>query len=112
MFQKNSDMHTAKPAGSPAFMPPELCVAKHGPVSGRAADIWSMGVTLFCLRCGRLPFEKTSVIELYEAIRNDQIDLGDVTNDHFRDLMNRILEKDANLRISMDDLRVLRLVTF
>ena len=28
MFEKQSEMATAKSAGSPAFMPPELCVAK------------------------------------------------------------------------------------
>ncbi|KAK4959635.1 hypothetical protein LTR28_005190, partial [Elasticomyces elasticus] len=39
MFEKQSDMATAKSAGSPAFQPPELCVVKHGQVSGRAADI-------------------------------------------------------------------------
>ena len=106
MFEKASDMTTTKSAGSPAFMPPELCVARHGHVSGRAADIWSMGVTLYCLRYGRIPFEKTSVIELYEAIRNDQTDLGDVSDHNFRDLIGKILEKDAQKRITMDELRV------
>lgn len=71
MFEKQSDMTTAKSAGSPAFMPPELCVAKHGNVSGRAADIWSMGVTLYCLRYGRIPFEKTHLLDMYQAIRTD-----------------------------------------
>ncbi len=106
MFEKESDMNTAKSAGSPAFMPPELCVAKHGHVSGRAADIWSMGVTLFCLVYGRIPFEKTNVLEVYESIRNDDMELGENGNIHFRDLMSKILEKDAHKRIKMDELRV------
>ena len=66
MFDKEGEMKTAKSAGSPAFMPPELCVAKHGHVSGRAADIWSMGCTLYCLLFGRIPFEKRGMIELYQ----------------------------------------------
>lgn len=106
MFEKQSDMTTAKSAGSPAFMPPELCVAKHGQVSGRAADIWSMGVTLYCLRYGRIPFEKTGMLEMYEAIRNDDFPLLDEKNDHFADLMCKILEKDPDHRITMDELRV------
>lgn len=69
MFEKDSDMHTAKSAGSPAFMPPELCVVRHGAVSGKAADIWSMGVTLYCLRYGKIPFEKSGMLELYESIK-------------------------------------------
>lgn len=106
MFEKESDMHTAKSAGSPAFMPPELCVARHGPVSGRAVDIWSMGVTLYCLRYGRIPFEKSGMLELYESIKNDDAPLEQEQNQHFRDLMHRLLDKDPETRITMDELRV------
>lgn len=106
MFEKQSDMATAKSAGSPAFMPPELCVAKHGQVSGRAADIWSMGVTLYCLRYGHIPFEKGGMLELYESIRHDELDLEDEKNDHFQDMMHRLLEKDPEKRITMEQLRV------
>ncbi|KAK5282310.1 hypothetical protein LTR16_005866, partial [Cryomyces antarcticus] len=94
MFEKKSDMATTKSAGSPAFMPPELCVAKHGQVSGRAADIWSMGATLYCLRYGRIPFEKTSVLEMYESIRTDELEVEDETNEDFYDLIHQLLEKD------------------
>lgn len=106
MFERSSDMNTAKSAGSPAFMPPELCVAKHGNVSGRAADIWSMGVTLYCLRYGRIPFEKTGMLELYESIRQDQFALEEEKDKQFEDLMHRLLEKDPEKRITMKELRV------
>lgn len=106
MFEKDSDMYTAKSAGSPAFFPPELCVVKHGDVSGRATDIWSMGVTLFCLRSGRLPFEKHSIFELYESIRNDEVDCEGETDENFKHLVSRILEKDPKKRIKMQELRV------
>jgi [calcium/calmodulin-dependent protein kinase] kinase len=109
MFEKDSDMNTAKSAGSPAFMPPELCIAKHGEISGKAADIWSMGVTLYCLRFGHIPFEKTGMIELYDAIKNDNFDLGADCGSDFKDLMLRLLEKDPNKRIKMEEIRVSRL---
>lgn len=106
MFEKDSNMYTAKSAGSPAFLPPELCVAKHGDVSGRAADIWSMGVTLYCLRYGRLPFERQSIFDLYEAIRSDPVVCEGETDEDFKNLMYRILEKDPVQRITMPELRV------
>lgn len=106
MFEKESEMHTAKSAGSPAFMPPELCVVRHGPVSGRAADIWSMGVTLYCLRYGRIPFEKSGIMELYESIRTEELQLEGEEDKDFDDLMHRIFEKDPEKRITMDELRV------
>ena len=106
MFEKESEMQTAKSAGSPAFMPPELCVAKHGQVSGRAADIWSMGVTLYCLRFGRIPFEKTGVLELYDSIRNDGVEIGGDCDEDLKDLLTKLLEKDPQKRIRMEELRV------
>ncbi|KAF6223509.1 hypothetical protein HO133_000352 [Letharia lupina] len=107
IFEKHSDMTTAKSAGSPAFLPPELCVAKHGGISGKAADIWSMGVTLYCLRFGRIPFEQPGVLQLYESIKNDDVDLtpGPTIDDNFKDLMERILDKNPVTRIKMDALR-------
>ncbi|KAJ6010466.1 hypothetical protein N7451_001878 [Penicillium sp. IBT 35674x] len=105
MFAKDSDMYTAKSAGSPAFLPPELCVVRHGDVSGKATDIWSMGVTLYCLRYGKLPFEKASIFELYESIRSDPVVCQDEPDERFTDLMSRLLEKDPAKRIDMHGLR-------
>ncbi|KAL8945357.1 MAG: hypothetical protein Q9211_000127 [Gyalolechia sp. 1 TL-2023] len=107
MFEKSSEMMTAKSAGSPAFMPPELCVAKHGDVSGKAADMWSMGVTLYCLRFGRIPFEKPGVLQLYECIRNEPLNIGSGSecSDSLKDLIVKLLEKDPKKRITMEELR-------
>ncbi|KAI1617840.1 calcium/calmodulin-dependent protein kinase [Exophiala viscosa] len=105
MFAKDSEMLTAKSAGSPAFLPPELCVARHGDVSGRAADIWSMGVTLYCLKYGRIPFEKTGIFEMYDAIKTDEPQFDTDEDDDFRDLITKTLEKDPQKRIKMGELR-------
>ncbi|KAH8821671.1 BcCMK3, calcium/calmodulin-dependent protein kinase [Xylogone sp. PMI_703] len=105
MFDKQSDMRTSKSAGSPAFLPPELCVAKHGNISGRAADIWSMGVSLYCLRFGRIPFERSGVLEMYEAIKNDDVVFDQDMEPEFVDLMRALLEKNPDNRITMEQLR-------
>ena len=106
MFEKDSEMLTAKSAGSPAFLPPELCVVKHGDISGKSADIWSMGVTLYCLRYGHIPFEKSGIFELYEAIKTEELNFEAEKDKDLRDLMHRILEKDPAKRIKMRELRV------
>ncbi|KAK0645944.1 kinase-like domain-containing protein [Cercophora newfieldiana] len=105
MFAKSSEMKTAKSAGSPAFLPPELCIARHGDVSGKAADIWSMGVTLYCLRYGRIPFERDSVLDMYGAIKTETPKYPPYENERFLDLMSRLMEKDPEKRITMDQLR-------
>lgn len=106
MFDKQGEMKTAKSAGSPAFMPPELCVPKHGHVSGKAVDIWSMGVTLYCLLFGRIPFEKHGMIELYQSIRTDTLEFDKDCGNVLPDLLRRLLDKDPESRITMDQLRV------
>lgn len=105
MFEKSSDMRTAKSAGSPAFLPPELC-GKHSEVSGKAADIWSMGVSLFCLKYGRIPFNRDGMMEMYEAIKADEPRIPEEENPTLVDLFKRILEKDPEKRIQMPELRV------
>jgi calcium/calmodulin-dependent protein kinase kinase 2 len=109
MFEKpkeDDDMMTAKSAGSPAFLAPELCVARHGDVSGKAADIWSMGVSLYCLRYGKIPFNCDDVVGIYTAIKTEPHVLPEDENPDFVDLMSKILEKDPKKRIKMRELRV------
>lgn len=72
LFQKNTPMMTAKYAGSPAFHPPELCSTDRVDINGPAADIWAMGVTLYCLVFGRLPFNYHGIFELCTAIKTEQ----------------------------------------
>jgi len=40
--------------GTPAFLPPEI--AKGGKARGKPSDVWSLGVCLFYIVCGQLPF--------------------------------------------------------
>ncbi|CAG9971821.1 unnamed protein product [Clonostachys byssicola] len=104
MFEKPGPMRTAKSAGSPAFLPPELC-GKHGDVSGTAADIWSMGVSLYCLKYGSIPFHTESMMEMYDAIKSKEPKIPADENPVLVDLFKRVLEKDPEKRITMPELR-------
>ncbi|GAP89196.1 putative CAMKK META protein kinase [Rosellinia necatrix] len=105
MFEKSNEMMTNKSAGSPAFIPPELCQANFGDVSGKAADVWSMGVTLYCLKYGKLPFSGTNVLEMFKAIREKQFSLPEDEDPDFVNLITRILDKNSNTRIALPDIR-------
>jgi calcium/calmodulin-dependent protein kinase kinase 2 len=106
MFEKSADMRTAKSAGSPAFLPPELCMARHGDISGKAADIWSMGISLYCLKYGRLPFHRDNVLEMYDSIRNEDLAIPPDEDPNLVDLLHRVLQKDPEQRMTMAELRV------
>ncbi|KAG0213703.1 hypothetical protein BGX33_002773 [Mortierella sp. NVP41] len=104
MFTKKGDDMIKKSAGSPAFMAPELC-RSHGEVSGKPTDLWSMGVTLFCIRYGRLPFKSGMSLELQKMINEDEPDLGDEKDLRFKTTISRLLEKDPSKRMTIDELR-------
>ncbi|KAG0204229.1 hypothetical protein BGX28_003757 [Mortierella sp. GBA30] len=105
MFDKKGDDMTKKSAGSPAFMAPELCRPDHGEVSGRATDIWSLGVTLYCLRYGRLPYVSESILEMQRVIREEEYTIPPEDDQRFVNLIKRLLEKDPQQRITIDQLR-------
>jgi maternal embryonic leucine zipper kinase len=53
--------------GSPAYAAPELIAGKQ--YLGSEADVWSMGVLLYALLCGFLPFDDDNIAFLYKKIQ-------------------------------------------
>jgi len=49
-----SDTQVSAAVGTPAFLAPEI--ARGGKARGKPSDVWSLGVTLFYIVCGQLPF--------------------------------------------------------
>ena len=105
MFLKPGDDTMQKSAGSPAFMSPELCTAGHQEYHGKSDDIWSFGVTLYCMVVGHLPFNKDNFYEMYESIKNDEPDYPDHLSDDLKDLLQKMLIKDPAKRITVPDMR-------
>lgn len=56
----------ATACGSPCYAAPEMIAGRQ--YEGPKADVWSMGVILFALICGYLPFEDASTHVLYRKI--------------------------------------------
>ncbi|KAK3820317.1 MAG: kinase-like domain-containing protein [Benniella sp.] len=106
IFNKKGDDSTTQGAGSPAFMAPELGGYDRKHISGRAADVWSMGVTLYCIRYGKLPFRPTTTMNLQTVIQEAEPDLSSEKDPRFKTLMSRLLQKNPSERITIDQLRV------
>lgn len=119
IFERGAADSVKRVVGSPAYMAPELAALStttwkeykiidglnSSVISGRAADIWSMGVTLYYMVHGRLPFLADSMVDLYDNILNQQPAVSPETSPELQDLFSRILEKSPTKRITMRELR-------
>ncbi len=56
--------------GSPCYAAPEMLQGKC--YSGLAADVWSVGVVLYAMCFGYLPFDNANAADLYREIAKGQ----------------------------------------
>nr|XP_044635152.1 maternal embryonic leucine zipper kinase isoform X3 [Equus asinus] len=73
----NKDYHLQTCCGSLAYAAPELIQGKS--YLGSEADVWSMGILLYVLMCGFLPFDDDNVMALYKKIMFIHLDDDCVT---------------------------------
>ena len=65
-----SSMWTATLAGTPYYIAPERLVDDERPVD-RRSDVYSLGVTIYQLLTGELPFNPTRLAEMLRQVRED-----------------------------------------
>lgn len=104
-----NDAFFTNTAGTPAFSPPEALSQQPGepPYSGKVADIWSLGVTLYSLVFGQVPFKDDNILALYNKIRTQQMQVPeehDVSHE-LLDLLGKMLMKNPNERITLQDIK-------
>jgi serine/threonine protein kinase len=103
-----SALELAKTAGTPAFFAPELCwttETQDRPSITKAIDVWALGVTLFCLLCGRVPFEAHNEFELFDKITTEEVEIPPTLDDEAADLLKRMLIKDPVDRITISEIK-------
>ncbi len=89
----------ADAGGTPAFMAPELCENKS--FSGQLADVWAIGATIYMLKFGHPPFIAKNIVNLYYKICNDPLVFPFAIDPGLKNLLEGLLEKDPEKRMSM-----------
>ena len=93
-------------AGSLSYMAPE--VLGHSEFLGPPCDVWSLGVILFALVCGRLPFDGGSYNEVKQKIIKGKYFLTstekDALSQEVKDLLHRILKRNPNERLTLSQI--------
>ncbi|XP_053226380.1 maternal embryonic leucine zipper kinase isoform X3 [Podarcis raffonei] len=96
------DYHLSTCCGSPAYAAPELIQGKA--YIGSEADIWSMGVLLFALLCGFLPFDDDNVMVLYKKIVRGKYETPKWLSPASELLLHQMLQVDPKKRIMVKHL--------
>ena len=96
-FDKGARIETA--CGSPCYAPPEmLSQKKYDPIK---ADIWSLGIVLFAMVAGYLPFDDENTEVLYQKIVNGKFKLPHGLSKELVDLLSRIININPEKRSSL-----------
>ncbi|ETV95191.1 CAMK/CAMKL/AMPK protein kinase [Aphanomyces invadans] len=89
--------------GTPAFMAPEIIFQEA--YDGKPVDAWSLGVVLYMMTVGKIPFEAKSTDALYKKVLVGTFDLPATLSSELRDLLQAILVVDANERMRVEHIR-------
>eukprot|EP00762_Andalucia_godoyi_P001115 ANDGO_01944.mRNA.1 SNF1-related protein kinase catalytic subunit alpha KIN10 len=89
--------------GSPNYAAPEVISGKL--YAGPEVDVWSCGVILYALLCGRLPFDEETIPSLFRKIREGEYAVPHHLSPGARDLISKILVVDPLRRITISDIQ-------
>lgn len=68
-------------------------------------DIWSSGITLYAMLCGRLPFNEESKSVLYDKILSCQYKIPKHVSPLAADLLSKMLVRKVSDRYSIEQIR-------
>lgn len=88
--------------GSPHYVSPEV-ITGH-PYDGVMADVWSGGIVLYTLLCGRPPFEDKCIKNLLEKIASGKYTIPKDVHPAAADLIRRMLIVNVYARITIPEI--------
>ena len=89
--------------GSPMYMAPEIINKQDYSIK---SDLWSVGIIIYQMVFGRVPFEVNNFVQLIKKINSEEISFertGILVSPLCLDLMKNLLKINVDERISWDD---------
>ncbi|KAI9497229.1 kinase-like domain-containing protein [Zychaea mexicana] len=90
--------------GSLYFAAPELLNGKS--YNGPAADVWSFGIVLYVLVCGKVPFDDQTTQTLHEKIKKGAIEYPPHLTLECKSLLNKVLVTNPGHRSTVSEIMV------
>ncbi|XP_047235701.1 calcium/calmodulin-dependent protein kinase kinase 1 isoform X2 [Girardinichthys multiradiatus] len=105
---EGNDALLSSTAGTPAFMAPETLSEKCKSFSGKALDVWAMGITLYCFVFGKCPFIDEYILALHNKIKTKPVDFPERPNisEELQTLILRMLDKNPDNRITIPEIKM------
>ncbi|KUI69937.1 Protein kinase kin1 [Cytospora mali] len=97
LFSPRSHLKTF--CGSLYFAAPELLQARA--YTGPEVDVWSFGIVLYVLVCGKVPFDDQSMPALHAKIKKGLVDYPNWLSSECKNLLGRMLVTDPKQRATM-----------
>ena len=82
--------------GTPEYLAPEVLEDNN---YGRAVDWWGLGVVMYEMMCGRLPFYNRDHDVLFELILMEEVKFPRNLSQESKDLLSGLLAKDPHKRL-------------
>ncbi|XP_039867004.1 calcium/calmodulin-dependent protein kinase kinase 1 isoform X2 [Simochromis diagramma] len=105
---EGNDALLSSTAGTPAFMAPETLSDARKSFSGKALDVWAMGVTLYCFVFGKCPFIDEYILALHNKIRTKPVEFPETPkiSEELQNLILQMLDKNPDSRISIPEIKM------
>ncbi|CAK6966724.1 calcium/calmodulin-dependent protein kinase kinase 1b [Scomber scombrus] len=105
---EGSDALLSSTAGTPAFMAPEMMTECEQSFSGKALDVWAIGVTLYCFVFGMCPFYDEYIVSLHNKIKNKPVEFPETPSisAELKELVERMLDKNPETRITIPEIKL------
>ncbi|KAI1310233.1 NUAK SNF1-like kinase 2 [Mortierella claussenii] len=97
----HKDRHLTTYCGSPFYAAPEMVSGT--PYIGPETDVWSLGVILYVLICGRLPFDASDLPALFAQIKRGSYQKPREGSIDVCSLIHRMLTVDPKRRATLAD---------
>ena len=101
LYKKNQLLKTA--CGSPCYIPPEMI--KEESYNGAKSDIWSSGIILYLMLCGKLPFYHEQNDIMYKAILSGKFEIPSFLSENAKDILTKIIEIDPKKRLNFEEIK-------
>ena len=102
--QLDKNMITTRRIGTLTFFSPEL-FEEQDDLDGCAIDIWALGITIYIMLYGKLPFIGSSYCEIKNSILHKDIMFPDIATKLQQDFLAQILCKNPAKRVTLSQMK-------